>query len=86
VLMGADYYETDDQKLANRKARIPDIGIGAQCHISEAIVDVNARIGNHVTIIRHSPDEPDVETDTYSIHDGVVVIPQAAIVPDHTVI
>jgi glucose-1-phosphate adenylyltransferase len=86
VVMGADYYETEDQKLANRKARIPDVGIGADCHISEAIIDANARIGNHVTIHRHSPDEPDVETETYSIHGGVVVIPQGAILADHTVI
>jgi glucose-1-phosphate adenylyltransferase len=86
VMMGADVYETEEQKLANRKARIPDIGIGLKCHISEAIIDVNARIGNQVTINRHSPDEPDVETDMYSIRDGVVVIPQGAIVPDHTII
>jgi glucose-1-phosphate adenylyltransferase len=86
VMMGADYYETEEQKLANRKARIPDIGIGIKGHINEAIIDVNARIGSHVTINRHSPDEPDMETDTYSIRDGVVVIPQGAIVPDHAVI
>jgi glucose-1-phosphate adenylyltransferase len=86
VMMGADYYETNDQKLANRKARVPDIGIGARGHISEAIIDANARIGNHVIINRHSPDEPDLETDIYSIRDGVVVIPQGAIIPDHTVI
>jgi glucose-1-phosphate adenylyltransferase len=86
VLMGADYYETEAQKLANRRARIPDIGIGIQCRITEAIVDANSRIGNHVTINRHSPDEPDVETNAYSIREGVVVVPQGAIIPDHTVI
>jgi glucose-1-phosphate adenylyltransferase len=86
VLMGADYYETVDQKLANRNASIPDIGIGARCHISEAIIDANARIGNRVTITRHPPDEPDVENEGYSIRDGVVVIPQGTIIPDDTVI
>ena len=86
VIMGADYYETDTQRIANRNARIPDIGIGANCHISEAIIDRNARIGNNVTINRHSPDEPDVETGTFSIRGGVVVIPQGTVIPDGTVI
>lgn len=86
VLMGADHYETDAQKIANRNAGIPDIGIGAHCCIHEAIIDANARIGNHVTIQRHAPDEPDLETETFALHDGVVVIPMGAIVPDGTVI
>jgi glucose-1-phosphate adenylyltransferase len=84
VLMGADHYETASQKLANRNARIPDIGIGIGCRISEAIVDANARIGNRVTISRHSTDEADVETESFSIRDGIVVVPQGAILPDNT--
>jgi glucose-1-phosphate adenylyltransferase len=84
VLMGADHYETAGQKLSNRNARIPDLGIGIGCHITEAIIDANARIGNHVTINHHSPEEPDVETEAYWIRDGIVVVPQGAILPDHT--
>jgi glucose-1-phosphate adenylyltransferase len=86
VVMGSDSYETEGQKLANRKARVPDIGIGGGCIIQEAIIDANARIGRHVTINRHRPDEPEAQTDSYWIRDGVVVIPQGAVIPDDTVI
>ncbi|MGD2205585.1 MAG: glucose-1-phosphate adenylyltransferase [Anaerolineae bacterium] len=86
VVMGADSYEIDAQKIANRNAGIPDIGIGINCHISEAIIDANARIGKNVMINRHSPDEPDVEMDTHSLRGGVVVIPQGAVILDNTVI
>ncbi len=86
VVMGADDYESDEQRIANRNAGIPDVGIGANCQITEAIIDANARIGNNVTVNCHAPDEPEIEAEFFSIRDGVVVIPQGAIVPDNTVI
>jgi glucose-1-phosphate adenylyltransferase len=85
VLLGADYYESEEEHRANRRIGRPDIGIGEDCDIEGAIVDKNARIGNRVTIRSHEG-EPDAETEMYVVRDGVVVIPKRAVVPDDTVI
>ena len=85
VLMGADYYETDEERRANRRLERPDIGIGQGCTIERALVDKNARIGNGVTIRSHEG-QPDTETDRYVVRDGVVVILKHAVIPDGTVI
>jgi glucose-1-phosphate adenylyltransferase len=85
VLLGADYYETEEEQRANRRSGRPDVGIGEGCSIEGAIVDKNARIGDHVTI-RSREGEPDAETDLYVVRDGVVVIPKATLIPDDTVI
>ena len=82
VLMGADYYETSDQKADNRKQGVPDVGIGKKCSIEGAIIDKNARIGNGVTIRPHSPDEETVDAGDYVIRDGIVVVPKNSIIPD----
>lgn len=89
VIMGADYYETLDEIL--RLQDDPDnapIGIGEDCHIENAIIDKDARIGNGVTIIGSSdPSEiEDVETDTYQIRDGIVVLKKKAYIPAGTTI
>ena len=85
VLMGADYYETDEERRASRRLERPDVGIGQGCTIEGALIDKNARIGNGVTIRAHTG-EPDAETDRYVLRDGVVVIPKNAVIPDGTVI
>ncbi len=86
VMMGADYYETDDELEENLRAGRPAVGIGERCSIEGAIVDKNARIGDDVVIRRRKPDAPDEETELYVVRDGIVVIPKNAVVPDGTVI
>ncbi len=49
--MGADYYESDEQKAAAIKAGSVPIGIGANSIITNAIIDKNARIGKNVKIM-----------------------------------
>lgn len=85
IIMGADYYETDDDKLENRRRGRPDIGIGANAVIKGAIIDKNARIGNDVTI-RYMPDRPEEETASWVASDGIVMVPKNAVVPDGMVI
>ncbi len=85
ILMGADFYETDDDRAENRRLKRPDIGIGANSVIKGAIVDKNARIGSNVTI-RYIPDRPDEEEEYYVARDGIVIVPKNAVVPDNTVI
>jgi len=86
VMMGADFYETPEQKAENRHLGRPDVGIGRGSVVEGAIIDKNARIGEGVTIRPHAPDEGMVETENYVIRDGIVVIPKNAVIPDGTVI
>ena len=85
VLMGADYYETDQDHKENRLKGIPDIGIGANSLIERAIVDKNARIGATVHI-RNIANRPDTEGDNWVARDGIVIVPKNGIIRDGTVI
>lgn len=51
MIMGADYYESEEQLAATIAAGGVPIGIGENTVISNAIVDKNARIGKNVKII-----------------------------------
>ncbi len=86
VLLGADYYEDEEQRAINREKGRPNIGIGSGSTIEGAIIDKNARIGKNV-VIRPHPDVIDmVEKERYVIRDGIVIIPKNATIPDETVI
>jgi glucose-1-phosphate adenylyltransferase len=82
IVMGADYYEND--KGAPSPDSIP-IGIGRNCHIEDAIIDKNARIGDGVVITPHAKDE-NSEGPGYYIRDGIVVIPRNGVIPSGTTI
>ncbi len=86
VMMGADFYETPERKVDNRSLGIPDVGIGRGSRIEGTIIDKNARIGENVTIRSHEDETEFVETEHYTIKDGVVVIPKNAVIPNGTVI
>jgi len=85
VMMGADYYEDDAEKVENRRLGRPHVGIGQGVHIERAIIDKNARIGQGV-IVRSHEGEPDQEEEHYAVRDGIVVIPKNAIIPNETTI
>jgi glucose-1-phosphate adenylyltransferase len=85
VMMGADFYEDDDEKAENRRLGRPHVGVGQGTRIERAIIDKNARIGRGV-VIRSHQGEPDHEEEHYVIRDGIVVIPKNAIIPDGTII
>ena len=78
VMMGADYYE--DRPPAG--VDIP-IGIGHNSWIEGAIVDKNARIGNHVIIKPFQPGV-DVDGEGWVVRDGIVVIRKNAVIPAGT--
>ena len=85
VMMGGDYYETPDEILANRRLGRPDVGVGRNCVIRNAILDKNARIGDNVHI---SPDghSDGTKGDGYFVRDGVIVVLKNAIFPDATIV
>jgi len=85
VMLGADDFETPEEKAAKIALDIPPLGVGKNCEIKNAIIDKNARIGNNV---RLSPDgKPDMwEKDSLFVRDGVLIVTKSGIVPDNTVI
>lgn len=85
VVMGADFYESEDNQKRNRRLGRPDVGIGAGAVIEAALIDKNARIGRNVHI-RHLPNRPDSETENWVARDGLLIVPKDAIIPDGTVI
>jgi glucose-1-phosphate adenylyltransferase len=86
ICMGADFYETDAQKEQNAAAGMPNVGIGRCCIIKQAIIDKDARIGDNCRIGIDPLPRPDVDTPTYSIRDGIVVIPKGTVLAPGTVI
>jgi len=85
VIMGADYFEPKDQLLENAEKGIPNIGIGRDCVIINAILDKNSRIGNGVRLI-NTRGVKEESTDNYVIRDGIIVIPKNALIAHGTVI
>ena len=85
VIMGADFFESEKEFSQNKKVGIPDVGIGKNCGVRNAIIDKNVRIGNEVRLI-NSRNISDEDTENYVIRDGIIVIPKNAVIPDGTVI
>ena len=85
IILGSDYYESEESVRKNESEGKPRIGIGANCKIENAIIDKNARIGNNVTISPAGKAE-NVDHELYFIRDGIVVIPKNAVIPHGTVI
>ncbi len=85
VIMGADFYENASDSERNAREGRPDMGIGAGSVIEGAIIDKNARIGQHV-IIRDLPDREDHEEENWVAREGIVIIPKNAAIPDGTII
>jgi glucose-1-phosphate adenylyltransferase len=85
ILMGLDDYETPEEAQANIARGIPPLGIGRNTYIERAIVDKNARIGDHVRI---SPEgkPSELDGDNWYIRDGIVVVPKGAVIRPGTVI
>lgn len=77
VIMGADFFE--DKPATG----VPPLGIGRDCFIKNAIIDKNARIGDGVYLSPEGKRDGET-TDTYTIQDGVIVVPKNAVIPSGT--
>jgi glucose-1-phosphate adenylyltransferase len=85
VVLGANYFEGDPKRPASRSAGAPPIGIGDGSVLERAIVDKNCRIGRGVRIVNERGLH-EAEADNFVIRDGIVVLPNGAVVPDGAVI
>ncbi len=83
VTMGADRFETNADRVVNRDRQIPDIGIGANCRIENAIIDKNARIGENSHLSPRGLPDGFQEGDLY-VRDGILVVSKNGIVPANT--
>lgn len=82
-MMGNDFYESlEDIKENNIENQV---GIGDRCTINNCIIDKNCRIGDD-TKINGGPHLEDIETETYQIKEGIVVVKKGAIIPKGTII
>ena len=85
MVMGADYYESEEQRKALFQAGKIPIGIGAGSIISNTIVDKNARIGKDCQIVnKEGIEEANMESEGFYIRSGIVTVLRNAEIPDGT--
>jgi glucose-1-phosphate adenylyltransferase len=82
VMMGADYYEQESDDVPKGA---PAMGLGRGSRIQGAIIDKNARIGAGV-VIEPFPQGIDIDEPSWSVHDGIVIVPKNAILEQGMVI
>jgi glucose-1-phosphate adenylyltransferase len=81
VLLGADFYEDEDNAPARGDA--PKLGIGRNVVLDRVIVDKNARIGEdaHLT---NEQNIQDADGDGYYIRNGVIIVPKDGVIKPGT--
>jgi glucose-1-phosphate adenylyltransferase len=79
-VMGNDGYETAQDKARNARFRRPDMGIGDNSVIENAIVDKDVRIGSNV--VMRPPTSESMKGDFFEVRDGVLCIFKGATVPN----
>jgi glucose-1-phosphate adenylyltransferase len=82
IIMGNTRYESVEQRNARTEKDPPNLGIGRNCIIRNAIVDLDVRIGNNVQLVnKDNKDREDGEN--YTIRDGIIIIPKGAVIPEN---
>ena len=83
VLLGADYYEADeDDGAATGRCRSAS---GMDSMLDRVIVDKNARIGRGVRLVNERGVQ-EADGDNYYIRSGIIIVPKGAVVPDGTIV
>ncbi len=86
IMMGADYYDDENEKNENRKKGIPSTGIGKNCKIANTIIDKNAKIGDNCQIGISGKKYEDGDHGSFYSADGIIVIRKGATIPSGTII
>lgn len=84
-MMGADYFSKNKDFEDFIRYGKPLLGIGENCHIENAILDKNCRIGKNV-IIKGNKNMQDGDFPTHTISEGIVIVKKYALIEDGTVI
>jgi glucose-1-phosphate adenylyltransferase len=79
VIMGARVFDM------NRHGHAVPLGIGRDCVVRRAIVDLDARIGDGAQLVNEKGVR-ELEAETHCIHDGIIVVARGAVIPPGTVI
>lgn len=80
VVMGANLWENPQ----DGNSQIP-LGIGRDCHIRNAILDFNVRIGDGCRLLNEAGIQY-ADNEQYAIRDGIIVVMKNAVLPPGTVI
>ncbi|CAK8564348.1 unnamed protein product [Lathyrus sativus] len=87
VMLGADFYETEEEVAALlAEGRVP-VGIGENTKIKDCIIDKNARIGKNVIIANsEGVQEADRSAEGFYIRSGITVVLKNSTIEDGLVI
>jgi glucose-1-phosphate adenylyltransferase len=85
IIMGNGRYETIEERMTNQQIGKPNLGIGPNTIIRNAIIDMDSRIGENVKLINQEGVNETFQ-ENYTIRDGIIIIPKTCIVPANTVI
>jgi glucose-1-phosphate adenylyltransferase len=83
VLLGADFYEADDDATARGDG--PTLGVGRDVVLDRVIVDKNARIGDGSRLVNEQRIQR-ADGPGYFIRDGVVIVPKDGVIQPGTVV
>ncbi len=87
LVMGADYFESSQERLVLRERGGIPIGVGQGTTVRKAILDKNVRIGRNVTIVnKDHVEEADRPELNFYIRNGIVVIVKNGTIADGTTI
>ena len=87
LVMGSDFYESGEERLALRNGGGIPLGVGKGTTVKRAILDKNTRIGENVTIInKDNVEEADRSDQGFYIRNGIVVVVKNASISDGTII
>jgi len=81
VLLGADFYEMDDD--ATVRGDNPRLGVGRDVVLDRTIVDKNARIGDGARLINEARVEH-ADGDGYYIRNGIIIVPKDGVIKPGT--
>jgi len=82
VMMGADRFENDEDFTENEALGRPNIGVGKNCSIKNAILDKNVRIGDNVVLDPEGLEDNFESGADVVIRDGVLIVTKDTVLLD----
>jgi glucose-1-phosphate adenylyltransferase len=83
VVLGADYYQTDEEAPVHGAGVV--LGIGQRAVLDRVIVDKNACIGDDVRLTNEAGVKH-VDGNGYYIRNGIIIVPRGGTIPPGTVV